>query len=412
MATTVEVYKCTNCGGVLSYDPEWQQYGCASCGSFFDIEQFRPKTTQQLLGFTCSECGAELIVTKETASFSCPYCSNNEIVPSRFEGKFSPDSVIPFKIDKEEALRRWREHALEKPWLPDDYFIHGSLASAEGVYVPFWLFSGAVDYGLTFKYIIEDENGCTTILKRRNGSFSYRRIPADASVRMPNNMMDSLMRYKLEELQPFTTDCMPGFIAERYTESRQDSWKRIVKLIGIETCAFAESHGTGESYPNGTCVSRDVDITGPETGGVVEHVLYPVWLFSYEYGGERRLVGVNGQTGIVAANYPVDKGKVEVAGRKHFRKMLLWSIVAFAGLVAGTCFLGTGGFSFPVMVSAIVAVVGMFGAFIVHGSSGIDVGDLAESTEAMKSVHDHVNLLAFIVPESIKLAPDYDPLTY
>ena len=141
-------------------------------------------------------------------------------------------------------------------------------------------------------------------------------------------------------------------------------------------------------------------------------MLYPVWLFTHEYGGERRLVGVNGQTGVVAANYPVDTRKVEVAGRRHYLRMLPWLILAMAGLAAGTCFLFTEGFTLPVMLSAVAVIVGFFGTFIVHGGSGIDVGDIGESITAMKNVHDHVNLLAFIDPESIKLTGDYDPLTH
>ncbi len=292
MSDKLIAYKCPSCGGVLSYDPKWSQYKCASCGSLFDVEGFRPKTSMGLHGFACTECGAELVGPDEAASFACPYCGNNEVAPSRFEGEFAPDYVIPFKLGLDEAKAKYKAYAESKEYLPDGFNERMRIVSVEGVYVPFWLFSGLVTFRLLYKF----EYGSLT----RAGTGEFARAPVDASVRMPNDMMDSLQPYDYGELRPFALDCMPGFVAERYTEDHDKSWTRVNKQV---------EQGIREVI----CPSDAYFLNGRSEASIsdngVEQALLPVWLFVVEFDGKKYLAGVNEQTGSVATNFPISVKK-------------------------------------------------------------------------------------------------------
>ena len=45
-------------------------------------------------------------------SYRCPYCGNNTIVPGQFGGTMKPDYVIPFKLDKKDAVAALRHHGV------------------------------------------------------------------------------------------------------------------------------------------------------------------------------------------------------------------------------------------------------------------------------------------------------------
>ena len=288
------VYKCPSCGGVLSYDPEWSQYSCESCRSLFDVERFRPKSSVRLRGLTCVECGAELVISDENVSFACPYCGNNEVVASRYEGEFAPDFIVPFKLGIGDAKRKYYAYAESKEYLPDGFIEKARIVSVEGAYIPFWLFSGDVEF---VYYYLYGEGGRA----RRLGEATFTQVPADASIHMPNDMMDSLRTYDFGEKRPFSVDYMPGFVAERYTESHDESWKRVKGQVelGIEEAVRPESFGRACA---GHCL-----VSLSDEG--IEQVLLPVWLFAVEFKGKMYLAGVNGQTGDVATNFPVDRMK-------------------------------------------------------------------------------------------------------
>lgn len=393
MVERLEVYKCPNCGGALHYDPKQQGYACESCGSLLDIRRYRPKATT-LHDFVCSECGAELVSAEETASFPCPYCGNNEVLPTFFEGEFKPDFIVPFKLGLEEAKHRYDLFTDTKDYLPKGFKERSSVVSTEGTYVPFWLFSGSIDFDFTFTASWQPDDDRGNYLIRRAGTASYKRVPADASVHMPNDMMDSLQPYRYNGLQPFTTKCMPGFVAERYTEGYEKSWERVEEQVTKGLVEMVEPSGAdGENY-------RDISISDQEKGR--EQVLLPVWLFVVEYNGERYLAGVNGQTGAVALNYPIDDGKITAHVAKTGGK---WAVAC--SLVAAFCvplFIAAGMSknSGNINLDVLPAVVAV--AVIVGAAIGMALGmqhAAEEVRKGMRNVHEAESARRYINKKDI-----------
>lgn len=60
----------------------------------------------------------------------------------------------------------------------------------------------------------------------RAGSLSFERIPVDAASKMPDDHMDSIEPFDYAELKPFSTAYLPGFLADKYDVSVEDSQER------------------------------------------------------------------------------------------------------------------------------------------------------------------------------------------
>lgn len=95
--------------------------------------------------YNCPSCGAQLICDATTAATSCPYCGNPTVVPGQFAGTLKPDFVIPFKVSREDAIQRLKQHYKGKVFLPKSFSSENHLQEISGVYVPFWMFSGEAE---------------------------------------------------------------------------------------------------------------------------------------------------------------------------------------------------------------------------------------------------------------------------
>ena len=157
---------CQNCGGVLRFDAGTGMLKCDHCVSYFSPEEHESKTqlsdtesdelyssgcfsleeAEELSGYCCSSCGAELFADKNTAALNCPYCGNNTVVPAQFSGDIRPKYIIPFAWTKKQAIQSYHDyyqaHILKRLLQPLSFRKNNQIEKIQGVYVPFWLFNG------------------------------------------------------------------------------------------------------------------------------------------------------------------------------------------------------------------------------------------------------------------------------
>lgn len=308
---TIKVYKCPSCNGALRYNSQAEALSCIWCGNSFSVAdlsavQVRPT----LAGYVCPECGAQLMTEEFVAATTCPYCGNNEIAPHRFEGPYEPDLLIPFTISKRLAIQNYEDIVASRSYLPNDYASEARIISVEGTYVPFWLQSGHVNFDFTYVGMYKKDKINYESKHHRVGTYEFARVPADGSQRMPDDMMDSIEPYDYTALVPFEPGYLPGFMAERHTVASDEVNKRVNRRVATSACKAAMEtldpiYDT--RYPDYDRYHASVAHTG------MEQALLPVWLIVVAYKGEKYLVGVNGQTGKVAVNLPIDAGKHRAA---------------------------------------------------------------------------------------------------
>lgn len=279
-----------------------------------------------LVGYTCDNCQATLITGRNTGATICPYCNHTITMTSQFVGDFAPKGVVPFKFTKEQAMERFRSF-LKKPFA--NQTVINSIEKIQGVYVPFWVYSGTVDGTIVLgagscvrSWSSNDKNyeEWTTAVAGRQFSAAYKNVPADASKRIDNDAMDSIEPFDLSEMQPFHPAYLSGFLAERWDETAEENFSRI-EIRTYNSSQTAASKDLQSQYDKVFVLDRDLKVNNVQT----DYVLLPAWLFYCEVNGKKHLYAMNGQTGKFIGNNPLDRNK-----------MLIGNIVAgIVGILLG-----------------------------------------------------------------------------
>ena len=362
MATQITNYQCPACTGPLHFVGESGRLECDYCGSSFDIAEIEafyaekeakaaeaaqkqekteaaqntaeaeePKSAADgsdwdasglsedwgadagsMKAYCCPSCGAELLCDATTAATSCPYCGNPSVIPGQFTGILKPDFVLPFKLSKEDAIKALKKHYLKKPLLPSTFSKANHLEEIKGVYVPFWMYDGEASGSAQFhattvhKYTSGDYEITETSHYdvSRAGSIAFEKIPVDASSKMPDDYMDSIEPYDYADLKPFSTAYLPGFLADKYDVSVEDSRERADKRCAGSLVSALERTVSGYATCNET--GRDIHLKR----GKVHYALLPVWILNTRWEGKDFLFAMNGQTGKLVGNLPVSTKRV------------------------------------------------------------------------------------------------------
>lgn len=361
MPTQVTNYQCPACTGPLHYSAKSGKLACDYCGSSFDVAEIEALYARKeaeaaaakqaadvkaeaaqaakaeaaeaaaasggwdtsnlsrdwgaeadgLRVYSCPSCGAELICDQSTAATACPYCGNPAIVPGQFSGALRPDYILPFRLSKGDAVQALRAHYKGKPFLPRSFTSANHIEQIQGVYVPFWLFDGGAEGAASYRASNTNvfETGDYEITETRHyhvvraGSLAFEKIPVDASSKMPDDHMDSIEPFDYAQLRPFSTAYLPGYLADKYDVTIDDSRDRADTRCR-ETLAQA-LRDTVTGY--GACVTEREDIALRR--GKVHYALLPVWMLSTKWNGQDFLFAMNGQTGKLVGDLPTDRGR-------------------------------------------------------------------------------------------------------
>lgn len=268
--------------------------------------------TADLRAYNCPACGAQLMVDQVTAVTSCPYCGNNAVVPGQLSDVLKPDYVIPFKLDKDAAIQALKGYYSGKKFLPNSFTDQNHIEEIQGVYVPFWLYSGegtadATFNGRNIRTWSDSKNLYTEtdhFLLHRQGTMNFMNIPVDGSTKMPDAHMDAIEPFDYSEMVPFSMAYLPGYVTDRYDQDAQDCSQRATN----RACATCETEiaSTAGGF-------MEIDTASMDTGVEWQHIAYallPVWMLHTRWNGEDFLFAMNGQTGKLIGDLPIDNGKV------------------------------------------------------------------------------------------------------
>lgn len=358
-------YKCPNCGGELHFDPHIHKLKCDFCGNTYEISQFEDhpvhsdhpeavpgeagqpeqsaadagfeKATddsteikEDLVVYSCPHCGAEVVTDKNTVATSCVFCHTPMVIEEKAEGKFRPQKVIPFEIDKKQIEQLYEDYIKDKPFYPKEYSKANVIEKIQAIYLPFWLFDlhmkghlqATGEHTHTFyagDWIVTNHD---VFAISRAGTQSYFRIPVIASSKTPKDAMDSLEPYDYSKLQDYNPGYLPGFLAQRYDlddkRVREFSRKRAENSFNQ---AMTSTIGAYEG----------LRLTGGDMAPVsvsAQYALMPVYMLFMDYDAdEDKLIAINGQTGKVVGNVPVDKHK---RNRYFLRWFLILAVIFLA----------------------------------------------------------------------------------
>lgn len=329
----IQEYKCPCCGGAIAFDSTIQKMKCPFCDTEFEMETLASydselKSDQAddmnwemaaeewqegepggLRAYVCNSCGGEIACDENTAATSCPFCGNPVVMMGQLSGALKPDIVIPFKTDKKTAKETFRKHCGGKRLLPKIFKDENHIDEVKGIYVPFWLFDTSADVNMRYtatKTRVWSDNEYTYHETKfyavsRGGKLDFERVPVDGSARMSDELMESIEPYNFSEAVDFQTAYLAGYLADKYDVDEKQSMERANERIRKTTEKIFDDTVKGYSTVKkeaGSIQLQDAKVT---------YALLPVWLLSTAWNGQNYLFAMNGQTGKMVGDLPLDK---------------------------------------------------------------------------------------------------------
>ena len=302
----------------LSPDGEARPTGAllkAIDADFGSFEQFKAQMEKAAVGLFGSgwawlaedKSGKLAIVTEQNAGN--PMCHGMK--PLMCFDVWEHAYYIDYRNRRADAVAALKKHYQKKPLLPKAFSAQNYIEQIQGVYVPFWLFSGSAEGDVTYKCTRSmtrregdyDVTDTQHYLVRRAGSVTFEKIPVDASSKMPDENMDSIEPFDYQALKPFSNAYLPGFLADQYDVSVEESTSRADTRCKASCESALRSTVTG--YTTCTPETQTVRIRR----GQVQYALLPVWMLHTKWKGKDYLFSMNGQTGKLTGDLPVSWGR-------------------------------------------------------------------------------------------------------
>lgn len=341
--------RCPACKASISFNPKLDKWKCEYCGSEFTLEEMKKhtdnasteeknkKTSKEVdntkyVSYHCESCGAEIIADEATAATFCVYCGNTAILQSKLSGKFAPDLMIPFKTEKEDAIKAFKNLSKGRPLMPRDFNNTTNIEKIRGVYIPFWLY----DINISGDIIMDAQtveswtSGDTHYTKTnffkltRGGTMDFSSIPIDGSSHFDNAIMNTLEPFNYEDLIDYNHAYLSGFYAEKYDEEGEP----LLKEVSDRALNSARTILKDDAKLYASKIITKDNLVSKETKRT--YALLPVWMVNVKYQDKMHIFAMNGQTGEFIGNIPLDKKRVFVYSVVIFIiSMLICLIVSY-----------------------------------------------------------------------------------
>ena len=197
-----------------------------------------------------------------------------------------------------------------------------------GVYVPFWMFdcdcSAAITYGAQRVTSWSDSNYNYTKTDYyrlfRSGSVGFANIPVDGSKKADDAYMEAVEPFCYDDAVEFNGAYLSGYMADKYDDTAEESIERANERVKNSTVSVFKETTSGYAavIPESTKISF--------SGGKIRYSLLPVWMLNIKYMNNPYRFAINGQTGKVVGEYPIDNRKKW----RYFAKIAGFAYIAAA----------------------------------------------------------------------------------
>lgn len=344
------IYKCPNCNGALEYNPVSDEMECAHCGGGYtvaEMEASRKKVeysydcktgstdvlmegsvaknetadsesdtsedanhflegmgTMECRIYTCTSCGAELVINENEAASFCAYCGQPTVVFSRVSNELKPESIIPFKISQEQAVGLLRERLKKSYFIPKEVK-DVKMENIKGIYIPYWLFD-VYYYDIQY-WEVNPQRAKTKddkpLIYSREAECNLRALTVDASDNLDDETSQRLEPYNLRDRKPFDSAYLSGYYADKYDLGDQE----------LYDFAVARAKEIFDTEIRKTIPERTVEMISSLPKRRVdkaEYTMLPAWFLTFRYQNEPYTMVINGQTGKVVGTLPYDRNKI------------------------------------------------------------------------------------------------------
>lgn len=324
----VVTHKCPNCSAELTFRPGTDAFVCDYCKGEFtkkDLENIadkqasvqeqpknEPALAEELVGYRCPSCGAEIMTDETTAATFCYYCHNPVAITGRLAGQYQPDKVVPFAYDKAEAQNRFFSWCRKKAFLDRGFFGESQIEKFSGVYFPYWLVDAKKEVHWQAKAqklrvwrTKNIEYTETSVYElSRLGDMDFFNYDAVALQREETALLAGILPYQYNKTEDFSSLYLSGFLAERRNVEKEDLSQKIKEDMAQFGQVLLRDTASGFTSVQVQSFSSN------EKKSDWRYLLLPAWVLTYRYKEKLYYFAMNGQTGKIAGQLPVDKKRL------------------------------------------------------------------------------------------------------
>ena len=312
------MFTCPSCNGALKFHIPSQKLKCEHCGSSFSVDEYSLDNNAEESDsfgasvYTCSNCGAELISPDESIVSFCSYCGSEQVLASRLIRQKKPQRIIPFRVPKNKTKEAFAARAASVYCVPKEYQDPAFLEKFRGIYIPYW----------TYDVRFNDEIRMKGVKSYRRGEFVYEEdydvdlglnglfggIPYDASSAFDDSLADEIAPFHLKNMKDFDPAYLAGFYADCADVEDTAYEKDVIERAGnqaidVASKSCAKKNRIDLKFP--LKQEEQNELLGTE---IIDRqaTLFPVWFLTWRKKDRVAYAVVNGETGKISADIPVD----------------------------------------------------------------------------------------------------------
>ncbi len=312
------MYQCPNCGGNLRFDIPTQQLMCDYCHTTQDpyaVTKDHDAVEENMYDvtvFTCPQCGGEILSTENSATGFCSFCGASTILDSRLRKEKRPNYIVPFKKTKEDCKKAYGKLMRHAIFAPKELKDAKCVDNFRGIYMPYWVYMVKQDSPVSLSgkktyrrgnYIITDHYNLMCDV-----SAYYKGLSYDASSSFADNISEAIAPFDVRGMKQFTPSILCGFYADTSDVKSDIYLGDAMEIANEATMDVVENQKAFRGFSITTTPSAMSSSLHTKCE-LVDSAMFPVWFLSYRKGDRVAYATVNGQTGKVAADLPIDSRK-------------------------------------------------------------------------------------------------------
>lgn len=356
-------FKCPQCQATTAYSVADGGLRCTYCGYYeppartlvgkgaqefeFTVETLAVASQAHGWGearkeLQCQNCNARATLPPGRLTHTCPFCGSNRVLQQDApQDALRPRFLIPFTIEAD-ACRPIVEKWLGSSWMTPKSLKQSTVAGFTGIYLPYWTFDAMTQaewkaevghhetrrrYNSATK---SWESHTVTVWRWESGRVRkfFDDVLVPGTARLSRVLLGNLQNYDTHALVAYEPKYLAGFLAQAYDVPLEKAWEEGREQMRADTRDACRGQASTSQIRN---FSMALDFSEESW----RYILAPIYLAVYQYDGQPYQVMINGQTGAIAGQRPVDWNKVWLVVGAVVAPGALLSLLGVLAIVLG-----------------------------------------------------------------------------
>ncbi|MBW6473431.1 MAG: hypothetical protein K0B14_09930, partial [Anaerolineaceae bacterium] len=268
---------------------------------------------------------------------SCAFCGSNKVVQaSANKEQLRPKFLVPFKIDPQKCQKIAREWMGSSWMVPKELKRFAAMDSFTAIYLPYWTFhaitnaswKAEVGHRVSERYYDGSSKSWKTRTKivwrweSGNAGLDIDDLLVAGTERVSTRHLGNVDHFNLSEMVAYAPVFLAGLQAKGYDRPLEPAWEIAREVMREKTKGACIRQASTSMVRN---FSMKMDFSDESW----RYLLLPVYLAAYQFDAKTFHAIVNGQTGKISGQRPVDWKKIWLVIALLFSPGLLMSLIGF-----------------------------------------------------------------------------------